>query len=102
MNFYILTIQKSIEVRCGVFHYFDNNKVMKEFQKIICSYIKLFDSTYLIVTSEEINNDSILELIRPYKYLLMKIDIKNKNGWLDQEHWNWINKYIKKEENYNG
>ena len=55
-----------------------------------------FKFTYLIVTT--LIADQLSDTVRLYmpshNFLVTEVNLKNHNGWLPQDAWNWINKYV--------
>ena len=56
-------------------------------------------SSYIVIVNDNINAKNIADFIRknmPNKsFFISKLDLKDNDGWLPQEAWDWINEFNK-------
>jgi hypothetical protein len=69
-------------------------KVIKN--EISVSWCKYWESAFLFTSN--LNPNQMLDKLKPYldqgdKMIILEVT-NNKNGWLTQKQWNWINKNI--------
>jgi hypothetical protein len=63
----------------------------------IISWWHYLKGTYIIIVEGNISATDVSTSVNPYMgqtpYLVMEVDMKNHNGILTAESWNWISKY---------
>lgn len=92
MNFYIVTFDRDPEAKYGNFH--------KEFvgRPGINKWWHYIKSCYIIGTDEppSVISDYFAEAADRYgvpkTHLVMKLDMTQRQGWLDKDAWAWIKK----------
>lgn len=78
----------------------DYNDIHKKITAIsgLYSWFHYLQSSYVLISSLETNDltQEIIKVIPNKRFLVFKIDLNTRNGWLPKEAWEWIEK-MKKE-----
>lgn len=65
--------------------------------KGIINWWHYLESSYIIITNASISAKNVSEFVSenmPNKgFLVCELNLKNHNGWLPKEAWDWIDKY---------
>ena len=56
------------------------------FHYILSSYVLIYDGDSDMLTQE------LLKIIPNIRFLVFKVDLSSRNGWLPREAWDWIEK----------
>jgi hypothetical protein len=86
---YILTFDRDDNIDYLKFH---NNLVALNSIETWFHYLK---SSYILISkysATQITND-ILNLIPGKRFIVIELNLKNRNGILPNEAWNWVQKY---------
>lgn len=53
-------------------------------------------STYILISplSGYYLSERIRQYLPNHRFLLTRVDLSNKGGWLPQDAWDWINRYV--------
>lgn len=92
---YIINFDKS-----GLYDDFDYQKfkVNLTSAKGLISWWHYLESSYIIVTDSTISATSITHFVKKHMefkhFLVVELNLKNHDGWLPQEAWEWIHKHI--------
>lgn len=91
---YIITLDKG-----GMLDTFDYAKFHQKLTTAqgVISWWHYLDSTYLLIVPDNVNSETITKFIlsiAPNKHFFVaKIDLREHNGWLPKEAWDWINEW---------
>lgn len=83
----------------GLFDGFDYTKFHNILTRAagVINWWHYIDNAYIIITSKTTTATNISNFIRqnmPNKnFIVSELNLKNHDGWLPQEAWDWINKY---------
>jgi hypothetical protein len=65
--------------------------------KGVINWWHYLEPTYIIIVENNITATNVADFVRqlmPQKYLLIaELNLRNHDGWLPKEAWDWINKY---------
>jgi len=93
---YIVTLDKGGLL--DTFNYVEFHKQLTTAEGII-SWWHYLESTYLLIVPDSANSATITQFITsiaPKKHFFVaKIDLRDYNGWLPKEAWDWINEWNK-------
>ncbi|MDE0518788.1 MAG: hypothetical protein OXH36_04450 [Bdellovibrionales bacterium] len=89
---YLITYSTDIPFNSNVIYQRMNDLLHK---RHITDWWYYIDNTYLVACSLDVNElyNLIYSAINRH-LLIVEINPKNAQGWLPQDAWNWINKYI--------
>ncbi|MFM2394504.1 MAG: hypothetical protein RLZZ546_2486 [Bacteroidota bacterium] len=87
---YIINFDKG-----GFFNYQKFHKTLTTADGII-SWWHYLESSYIVITNRNTSATNVSEFVRanmPDKHFFVcELNLKNHDGWLPQEAWDWINK----------
>lgn len=93
---YIITFDKG-----GLIDTFDYNQFHERLTKAegVISWWHYLQTTYILIVGANSNaatiTNAIMEAMPNKHFFVSKLDLKDHNGWLPQEAWDWINGQIK-------
>ncbi len=65
--------------------------------KGLISWWHYLECTYIIIVDQSINSQGISQFIRQIapkkRFLVSELNLKDHDGWLSKEAWDWINKF---------
>lgn len=65
--------------------------------KGVINWWHYIDNLYIIITENKVTASNVSQYVQqilPNKHFFVsELNLKNHNGWLPQEAWDWINKY---------
>lgn len=65
--------------------------------KGVINWWHYLESSYIIITDANVTatnvSDFVLQHMKEKYFLVVELNLKNHNGWLPKEAWDWINKY---------
>ncbi|MFM2229448.1 MAG: hypothetical protein RL607_706 [Bacteroidota bacterium] len=65
--------------------------------KGVINWWHYLESSYIIITDANVTatnvSDFVLQHMKEKHFLVVELNLKNHNGWLPKEAWDWINKY---------
>jgi hypothetical protein len=91
---YIINFDKG-----GVLDNFDYKKFHDTITtaKGIINWWHYLESSYIIITENNITATNVSDFVGQHMknkhFLVAELNLKNHNGWLPKEAWDWINKY---------
>ncbi len=94
MKSYIVTFDKG-----GILDTFDYAKFHEQLTnaKGLLSWWHYLPTSYILLVPDSSNSALITQFILPLApnkhFFVAKVDLKDHNGWLPQEAWDWINKH---------
>lgn len=96
MNYkvYIINFDKD-----GVYDKFDYNKFHNDLitTKGIINWWHYISSSYIIITEWNVLANQVTELVQDLmpnkKFFVCELNLKNHNGWLPEDAWEWINSF---------
>jgi hypothetical protein len=97
MKAYIINFDKG-----GVFDSFDYKQFHDTITtaKGIINWWHYIESSYIIITENNINATHVSSFVGKHMknkhFFVAELNLKNHNGWLPKEAWDWINKYTLK------
>jgi len=90
---YILTIEKG-----NILTSYNSKKFHEQITtaKGIKTWWHYIDNTYILIVESSILakniTDYVMPLIPKRRFFVCELDLRNHNGWLPQEAWDWIKK----------
>lgn len=76
----------------------DDDSVISEIKSGI-SWWQYLDNMWLMVTEDSLNDIWYRlenKINKEKRFLIVEVNMKNRQGWLKQEEWDWIKEYIDK------
>lgn len=74
----------------------DYNDVHKKLTSLPCfySWFHYLRSSYVLISELDTNaiTQEMIKIIPDKKFLIFRIDLRSRNGWLPKEAWDWIEK----------
>jgi hypothetical protein len=91
---YIINFDKG-----GILDSFDYEKFHDNLTRAkgVINWWHYLESSYIIITATNVTatnvSDFVLQHMKDKHFLVAELNLKNHNGWLPKEAWDWINKY---------